>query len=100
EPESLAVQLLELPLGVIERIAQCKIDVLVACAIHLQTVGVDLRARHGQIDLYHIGCAAAMTAARSFERHVTLRDPLAIALQPLPELACPRLEGTRMIQVA
>jgi len=66
-----------------------KIDILVTCAIDLQTIGVDLRTGNGQINLYRVGRIAVMTATRALERHVTLRDPLAVALQPLSQLARP-----------
>ena len=61
---------------------------------------MDLRTGDGQIDLHHERRAAAMAAARAFDRHVTSGDPLAITLQPLAELARARLERARMIGVA
>jgi hypothetical protein len=43
QPDPIAVQVLQLSLGIIEGIAQGKIYILVSCTIDMETVGMDLR---------------------------------------------------------
>jgi hypothetical protein len=93
------MQVQQLPLGIVEGIAQGKIYVLVSGAVDMKTVGVDLRTGHGQVNLDYVGCPAVAMVARAFERHVASRD-LAEALQPGTQFPCTIFEGTRAIDVA
>lgn len=86
-------QVLQLPLGIVEGIAQRKIDILVPCAIAIEAVGVDLRARHGQIYSDHIGCPAVAAAIRALQSHVTAGDPVAEAPQSRAQNLRALLEG-------
>ena len=76
------MQVLQLPFGIVECIAQGKIYILVSCAIGMKTVGVNLRTGHSQVNLDDVGCATVAAVTRTFERHMTLRDPLAEPRQP------------------
>jgi hypothetical protein len=76
------MQVLQLPLGIVEGIAQGHIDVIVCCAIGMKTVGVDLCTRHAQVNIHEIRSPCAAMAIRACERYVALRNPLAEALQP------------------
>ncbi len=78
------MQVLQLPFGVIEGIAQGKIYIFMPCAIGMKTVGVNLCTGHGQVNLDDVGCAVVATVTRPFERHTTLHDPLAESHQSRP----------------
>jgi hypothetical protein len=44
-------KLLQLPLGIIEGVAQGKVYILVSCTIDMETVGMDLRTGNDQVNL-------------------------------------------------
>jgi hypothetical protein len=93
------VQVLQLPLGIIKGIAQGEINILVSRTIYVKAVGVDLRTGHDQVNHDQVGCPGGATVTRAFERHMTLCDPLAEALQPRSQFPCASLEGSRVIDV-
>ena len=78
------MQVLQLPFGIIEGVAQGKIYILVSSAIGMKTVGVNLRTGHAQVNLDEVGCTAVETITRAFERHVTFHDPLVEPPQSSP----------------
>jgi hypothetical protein len=47
----IALKLLQLPLGVIEGVAQGKAYMLVSCTIDVETIGLNLRTGDGQLNL-------------------------------------------------
>jgi hypothetical protein len=59
----------------------------VSRAVDVKAVGMNLRAGHGQVNLDQIAGPAVVTAARTFESHVALHDPVAEALQPRAQFA-------------
>jgi hypothetical protein len=86
------MQALQLALRAIEGIAQGKIDILVSRTVDMKTVGMDLRAGHGEVNPDPVAGSALVAIARAFERHVTPRDPLTESCQPRTERACPILQ--------
>ena len=78
------MQVLQLPFGIIEGVAQGKIYIFMSCAIGMKTVGVNLRTGHAQVNLDEVGCTAVATITRAFERDATLHDPLAEPPQSRP----------------
>ena len=78
------MQVLQLPLGIIEGIAHRKMYILVPSAIDIKAVGVDLRTGYDQVNLDEVRRTRVASVTRSFERHMTLCDSLAETLQPSP----------------
>ncbi len=93
------MQFLQLPLGIVESIAQGDINILVARAIESKAVGMDPSTGYGQINLNRVRSAAGSATAQSRKRHMAVRDRLAITLQSLPQLACTGFQGARMVDV-
>ena len=96
-PQSIAMQLLQLPLGIMVGVAQGDVDILGCCALDMKTVGVDLRTGHAQVNLDEVG--RPRPAMRAFKRHVALRDPLAEALQSETQFPRAILEGAGAFDV-
>jgi hypothetical protein len=94
------MQILQLPLGIHEGVAQRKINILMPGAVDLATVGVNVRARYGQIDLDQVGGCAVARAARAFDRHASLQDPLVEPMQSRPQFPRAILDGAGMVQMA
>jgi hypothetical protein len=86
------MQALQLPLGAIEGIAQSGIDIPVTRAVDMKTVGMDLGTGHGQVNLDGVARTAVTAILRTFERHVTTRNPPSEAFQSRPEGARPVFE--------
>jgi len=84
---------LQLLPGIVEGVAQGKVYIPMSCTIDMETVGMDLRARHDQVNLDQIGCPGVAAGIRALERHMTLRDPPVISLQPSPQFPRAILEG-------
>ena len=96
----IAMQALQLPLGGIEGTAQGKVNIIVSCAVHMKTVGMDLRAGHGEVNLHQVARPVVVAVAGTFERHVTLHDPLTETFQPHTEGACALFERARTFDMA
>jgi hypothetical protein len=70
-------EVLQLPLGIVERIAERKVNIVMSCAIDVKAVGMDVRAGHRQVNLHPIRRAGVPARAiRPLDRHMTVRDPL------------------------
>lgn len=93
------MQTLQLPLGIVECVAQSQIDVLMPSTVGTQAVGMNVSARHAQLDLDAEGRTAVAAAVRSLEHHVALHDPIAESLQTRAQLACTRFESARAVDV-
>lgn len=61
---------------------------------------MDFRTRDEQVDFDQIGRRGFAAFIGTLEQYMTLRDPLVIALQSIPQFPRASLEGARAIEVA
>ncbi len=71
------MQILQLPPGIFECVAQGETDVLVTLTIDTQAIGMNLCIGYCQVNSHHIGRPSSVAAVgRSLERHMAAQDVL------------------------
>jgi hypothetical protein len=94
------VQILQLPPGIIECVAQGEKNVLMTRTIDTQAIGVNLCIGYRQVNSYQIGRPSSVTSVTwSFERHMAARDALTELFEARAQFAGAGLESARVIEV-
>jgi len=86
-------QMAQLLPGVVVGVPHGDEDTGVAAAIRLQTVRMNLRARHGQLDFHHVGRVGDAIACQALQRHMASADVVLDALQSGCQIPSMRFEG-------
>jgi hypothetical protein len=74
------------------------LDIHVSDSVDVKAVGVDLRARHHQVNLHQVP-VSALRIIRALQGHATVRDAIVEARQVIAQFAGTLLEGSRTLHV-